>query len=76
MNMEGLVTCPVAVDHWESQLKTLVERHAAETGSTKATEILRHWDSEKGNFLQVCPKEMLDKLPASLGIEAEAIPAE
>ena len=76
MNMEGLVTCPVAVDHWESQLKTLVERHAAETGSAKAAEILRHWDSEKGNFLQVCPKEMLDKLPAPLGIEAEAIPAE
>ncbi len=76
MNMEGLVTCPVAVDHWENQLKTLVERHAAETGSTKATEILRHWDSEKGNFLQVCPKEMLDKLPAPLGFEAKAIPAE
>ncbi|SMR82214.1 glutamate synthase (NADPH) large subunit [Aliiroseovarius halocynthiae] len=76
MNMESLVTCPVGVDHWEAELKGLVERHVAETGSQKATEILRHWDSEKGNFLQVCPKEMLNKLPAPLTLEADAIPAE
>lgn len=76
MNMESLVTCPVTVDHWEAQLKSLIERHVAETRSQKATEILRHWDSEKGNFLQICPKEMLDKLPAPLSLEADAIPAE
>ncbi|WP_432448234.1 glutamate synthase large subunit [Aliiroseovarius marinus] len=76
MNMESLVTCPVTVDHWEAQLKGLIERHVAETGSQKATEILRHWELEKGNFLQVCPKEMLDKLPAPLSREADAIPAE
>ncbi|UWQ11091.1 glutamate synthase large subunit [Aliiroseovarius crassostreae] len=76
MNMESLVTCPVTVDHWEAELKSLVERHVAETGSAKGTEILRHWDFEKGNFLQVCPKEMLDKIPAPLSLESEAVPAE
>ncbi|MDA5095067.1 glutamate synthase large subunit [Aliiroseovarius sp. KMU-50] len=76
MNMETLVTGPVAVDHWEAELKELIERHVAETGSVKATEILRHWDSEKANFVQVCPKEMLDKLPVPLSYEAEAVPAE
>ena len=76
MNMETLVTCPVTVDHWEDQLHGLVARHAAETGSRKAAEILQHWDEEKANFLQVCPKEMLNKISHPLGIEEQAVPAE
>ena len=76
MNMETLVTCPVTVDHWENQLKGLIERHAEETLSRKAADILQHWDIEKANFLQVCPKEMLVHLPAPLGMEETAMPAE
>ena len=76
MNMESLVTCAVTVDHWEDQLKGLIERHLEETGSRKAAEILQHWDSEKANFLQVCPKEMLNKLPHPLSLEQAAVPAE
>ncbi|GAB5433591.1 MAG: glutamate synthase large subunit [Epibacterium sp.] len=76
MNMESIVTCPVTVDHWEAQLKDLIERHVAETGSRKAAEILQHWDSEKTHFLQVCPKEMLNKLPHPISVETSAIPAE
>ncbi|KII17444.1 glutamate synthase large subunit [Phaeobacter sp. S60] len=76
MNMESLVTCPVTVAHWENQLKGLVERHLEETGSRKAAEILQHWDNEKSNFLQICPKEMLNKLPQPLTLEATAVPAE
>jgi glutamate synthase (NADPH/NADH) large chain len=76
MNMESLVTCSVTVDHWESQLKGLIERHAEETMSRKAQDILQHWDLELRNFVQVCPKEMLDKIPHPLGIEKTAVPAE
>jgi glutamate synthase (NADPH/NADH) large chain len=76
MNLETLVTCPVTVDHWETQLKELIERHAKETHSLKAKEILDHWDEEKGNFLQICPKEMLIHLPVPLTLEKGAIPAE
>jgi len=76
LNMESLVTCPVSVAHWEDQLKGLIERHVAETGSQKATEILRNWDDEKANFVQVCPKEMLNKIPHPLSHEKSAIPAE
>ncbi len=77
MNLETLVTCAVTEDYWELYLKGLVERHAEETGSRRAADILQHWDVERANFLQVCPKEMLDKLPHPLGIESEtAIPAE
>jgi len=76
INPESLVICAVSSDHYEAQLKGLIERHAAETYSRKAQDILQHWDSEKGNFLQVCPKEMLDKLAHPLGVEPTAIPAE
>ncbi|CRL12435.1 glutamate synthase large subunit [Phaeobacter italicus] len=76
MNMESLVTCQVGVEHWEQQLKGLVERHLAETGSRKAADILQHWESEKANFLQVCPTEMLDKLPQPLTLDVAAVPAE
>ncbi len=76
MNHETLVTCPVTVDHWMGQLEELLERHLEETNSRKAADILQHWDSEKHNFLQVCPKEMLIHLPAPLSIEEKAMPAE
>ena len=76
MNMETLVTCAVTVDHWHDQLKGLVEHHLAETGSQKAAQILQHWEEERGNFVQVCPKEMLVHLPAPLSLEDAAIPAE
>jgi glutamate synthase (NADPH) large chain len=76
MNPETVVTCKVAGDHWLGELKGLIERHAAETGSRKASDILQHWDSEKRRFLQVCPKEMLAHLPAALNFGDEAIPAE
>ncbi|MGR3755908.1 MAG: glutamate synthase large subunit [Tranquillimonas sp.] len=76
MNKETLVTCSVTSDHWEAELKHLIERHHAETRSRKAAEILQHWDAEKGNFLQVCPKEMLPHLEQPLGVEVAAVPAE
>ncbi|MEX0280229.1 MAG: glutamate synthase large subunit [Arenibacterium sp.] len=76
MNMETLVTCPVTVPHWETQLHDLVQRHSEETGSRRAADILQNWDVEKASFLQVCPKEMLVHIPAPLSLEEGAIPAE
>ncbi|OAN84957.1 glutamate synthase large subunit [Sulfitobacter geojensis] len=76
MNHETVVTCPVTVDHWMGQLEELLERHLEETGSRKAADILQHWDLEKQNFLQICPKEMLAHLPAPLSHETTAVPAE
>ena len=76
LNLESIVTCPVSEAHWLAELKGLIERHVAETGSRKAQDILQHWDLERGHFVQVCPKEMLDKIPHPLGIEDKAIPAE
>jgi len=76
MNMETLVLCPVTVEHWQLQLKELIERHLAETGSRKAADILQHWEVEVGNFVQICPKEMLMHLPHPLSLDQAAVPAE
>jgi len=76
MNLETIVTCPVTVDHWEAQLRHLVERHAEETGSRHAKAILQDWATECRHFLQVCPREMLNKLAHPIGVERTAIPAE
>jgi glutamate synthase (NADPH/NADH) large chain len=76
INKETLVTCPVTVDHWMQLLHGLIERHHKETGSVKAADLLQHWDLEQGNFLQVCPKEMLVHLPYPLAEEEAAMPAE
>jgi len=77
MNMETLVTCPVSVAHWQEELKALIARHVAETNSVKGADILQHWDEEKHNFVQVCPKEMLVHLPAPLQDgRSQSVPAE
>ncbi|MCH2095451.1 MAG: glutamate synthase large subunit [Rhodobacteraceae bacterium] len=76
LNPETLVMCPVTGDHWRAQLEQMIRQHGEETGSRKARDILQHWDIELKNFLQICPKEMLDKLPHPLGIEDQAVPAE
>ncbi|GAB4382164.1 glutamate synthase large subunit [Albidovulum sp.] len=76
VNMETLVTCAVGHPHWEAELKGLIERHAAETGSLRARQILGNWSVERANFLQVCPKEMLPHLAHPLSAEADAVPAQ
>ncbi|KZY41860.1 glutamate synthase subunit alpha [Roseovarius sp. HI0049] len=76
INATSVVVCPVTEEHWLRELEELIERHAEETGSRRAQEIMQYWELEKSNFLQICPTEMLDKLDYPLGIEDEAIPAE
>ena len=76
MNLESLVVVPVNEGHYMDELKFLIDTHHAETGSKAAEAIRQHWDDEKGNFLQVCPKEMLDKLEVPIEGLDLAVPAE
>jgi len=76
MNLESILTCGIGHPHWESQLKGLIETHVAETGSRIGARILADWETEKRNFLQVCPKEMVSRLPHPLSDEAQKVPAE
>ena len=76
MNMESIVTARVQVDYWKKELRSLVEKHALETESRRAKEILRNWDIEVNNFIQICPKEMLNKISHPISFDKGAIPAE
>ncbi len=75
MNMESIVTCPVTVKPWQEELHALVDRHARETGSRKALDLLQHWSEELPKFLQICPKEMLDKIAHPLTEDNAAVTA-
>jgi glutamate synthase (NADPH/NADH) large chain/glutamate synthase (ferredoxin) len=76
MNLETILTCGLGHPHWEAQLKDLISAHVAETGSRHAAQILSNWAEERRNFLQVCPIEMVNRLPHPLSDEAVKVPAE
>src|SRR5690606_8656307 len=50
VNMETLVSCPVTVDHWEAELRGLVERHVRETQSLRGRQILADWQVARRHF--------------------------
>ena len=62
INPDSVVWQPVRAAHWEAVLKNLVAEHARETHSPFAERLLVDWDLELEKFVQVCPKEMLDRL--------------
>ena len=72
MNAETLICQPLKSAYWEAELLYLVEQHERETGSPLAAEMLRNWERIRGRFKQICPKEMLGRLPQPLSDEASA----
>lgn len=76
MNMESILTARVQVDNWKKELRSLVEKHAVETESRRAQEILCNWDIEVNNFIQICPKEILNKISHPISFDAGETPAE
>ena len=47
---------------WKKYLKTLIEEHFKETKSLLSENIIKDFHQEINNFVQVCPKEMINKL--------------
>ena len=69
INSETVICQPLGSAYWESELVYLIEQHAEETGSPLASELLRNWELVHHHFKQVCPKEMLTRLPHPLSDE-------
>ncbi|MDR0809449.1 MAG: glutamate synthase large subunit, partial [Gemmobacter sp.] len=57
---------------WEGELRRLLERHAAETGSRHAARLLNDWDTERNAFWHVVPKEYVKYLERPMTEVAEA----
>ena len=62
VNPESVVWQSLETDYWKNLLKSLVLEHFNETKSHLSKQIIENFDEESNNFVQVCPKEMLDKL--------------
>ena len=62
VNHETVVWQNVETEYWKEFLKKIIEEHSKETNSKLSNEIIKNFDKEILNFIQVCPKEMLDKL--------------
>ena len=63
VNPESVVWQNIETDYWKELFKKLVLEHFKETNSELSKKIIiENFDEEVKNFIQVCPKEMLDKL--------------
>ena len=62
VNPESVVWQTPETKFWIEHLRKLIQEHAIETNSTISKKIVENFENEVNNFVQVCPKEMLDKL--------------
>ena len=62
VNPESVIWQGVETKYWQEFLKKIIQEHFHETNSNVSKEILENFDTEIHNFIQVCPKEMVDKL--------------
>jgi len=62
VNKDSVVWQNVETEYWKSFLRNLVLEHHNETRSILSGDIIENFNDEIKNFVQVCPKEMLNKL--------------
>jgi glutamate synthase (NADPH/NADH) large chain len=74
INGETLTWQRLGSGHWEGVLTALIGEHARETGSRYAAIMLHDWETERGKFWQIVPKEFVRYLEVPL-VEAEALRA-
>ncbi len=62
INPDSIIIQRVQSAYYENLLKSLIQEHVDETGSSYAEQILMYWPEHRGLFYQVCGKEMLGRL--------------
>ena len=71
VNSETVIWQNVETDYWKDFLKDLIEEHFKETNSNLSKNIFENFDKEILNFVQVCPKEMIDKLENPITLKSK-----
>ena len=68
VNPETVIWQSIETEYWKNYLEQLIFEHSKETNSVFSMKILKNFKKEVINFVQVCPKEMIEKLenPISL----------
>ena len=72
VNADTVVYQGLASAHWEAVLKALVQAHREATYSAFADKLITDWELVRGHFLQICPKEMLERLSHPLDDRADS----
>ena len=62
VNPDSVVWQNIETNYWKKFLKDSISEHFNETRSNLSKEIIENFDEKINNFVQICPKEMLDKL--------------
>ena len=62
VNPDSVLWQNVETEYWRNFLKQLVLEHSRETNSLISKKIIANFEKEIENFIQVCPKEMINKL--------------
>ena len=62
VNPETVIWQKLESKYWINHLKNLIMEHLKETNSNISRKIIDNFDKEIYNFIQVCPKEMINKL--------------
>jgi glutamate synthase (NADPH/NADH) large chain len=70
VNSETVVWQTPETEYWISYLKNLVQEHYVETNSEFSKKIIENFDKEISNFIQVCPKEMINKLKNPISLKS------
>jgi glutamate synthase (NADPH/NADH) large chain len=70
VNNESVVWQNVETDYWKAYLNNLIKEHSEETGSNLSKLLIENYEEELKNFVQVCPKEMLDKLSNPISLKS------
>ncbi len=62
VNPDTVIYQRIEIEHWEEVCRSLIRRHAEETQSRWADQILTEWEIERERFWQIVPKEMVSRL--------------
>jgi glutamate synthase (NADPH/NADH) large chain len=73
-NPDSIIWQRLDSSYWEDALKALITEHARTTDSAWSKSIIEDWDRRRGQFWQICPKEMLTRLSHPLS-DHEALEA-
>jgi len=71
VNPESVIWQKVETEYWYKFLKKLIKEHFEETGSKLSKKIIENYEEEIHNFVQVCPKEMINKLKNPITLKSK-----
>ena len=71
INPESVVWQSVETDYWINFLMKLLKEHSEETESKISKKMINNFNDEVKNFIQVCPKEMLNKLKNPISFKSK-----